>query len=46
MFQKTSYILFYYNTLNANVDITINGVNIDTVWVVKFLGVLIDEKLN
>ena len=34
------------NTLSANIDITINGVNIDRVRVAKFLGLLIDEKLN
>ena len=39
-------MLFGNNTLSANIDITINGVNIDRVWVAKFLGVLIDEKLN
>ena len=43
---KTSYMLFGNNTLSANIDITINGVNIDRVRVAKFLGVLIDEKLN
>ena len=39
-------MLFGNNTLSANIDITINGVNIDRVRVAKFLGVLIDEKLN
>ena len=34
---KTSYMLFGNNTLSANVDITINGVNIDRVRVAKFL---------
>ena len=43
---KTSYMLFGNNTLSANIDITINGVNIDRVRVAKFLGVFIDEKLN
>ena len=43
---KTSYTSFGINALSANIDITINGVNIDRVRVVKFLGVLIDEKLN
>ena len=43
---KTSYMLFGNNTLSGNIDITISGVNIDRIWVAKFLGVLIDEKLN
>ena len=43
---KTSYMLFGNNSLSANIDIKINGVNIDRVRVAKFLGVLIDEKLN
>ena len=41
---KTSYMLF--GNLNAQVDIAINGISIDRVRVAKFLGVLIDEKLN
>ena len=43
---KTSYMLFGNNSLSTNIDITINGVNIYRVRVAKFLGVLIDEKLN
>ena len=46
MFRKQVTCYFGNNTLSANIDITINGVNIDRVRVVKFLGVLIDEKLN
>ena len=41
---KTSYMLFV--NLNAQFDITINGISISRVRVAKFLGILIDEKLN
>ena len=41
---KTSYMLF--GNLNAQFDIAINGISINRVRVAKFLGVLIDEKLN
>ena len=41
---KTSYMLF--GNLNAQFDITINGISISRVRVAKFLGILIDEKLN
>ena len=41
---KTSYMLF--GNLNAQFDIVINGISINRVHVAKFLGVLIDEKLN
>ena len=41
--------LIYYNmlfgNLNARMDITINGINIDRGHVTKFLGVLIAKKL-
>ena len=41
---KTSYVLF--GNLNAQFDIAITGISINRVRVTKFLGVLIDEKLN
>ena len=34
---KTSYMLFGNNTLSANIDITINGVNIDRDGLSSFL---------
>ena len=39
-------MLFCSNTLSVNIDITINGVHIDRVLVAKFLGVLIDDRLQ
>ena len=41
---KTNYMLF--GNLNAQFDITINGISISRVHVAKFIGILIDEKLN
>ena len=41
---KTSYMLF--GNLNAHFDIAINGISINRVRVAKFLGILIDQKLN
>ena len=41
---NTSYMLF--GNWNAHFDIAINGISINRVRVAKFLGVLIDEKLN
>ena len=41
---KTSYMLF--GNSNADFDIATNGISINRVRVAKFLGVLIDEKLN
>ena len=35
-----------FGNLNAQVDVTTNGINIDGMCVVKLLGVLIYEKLN
>ena len=35
-----------FGNLNAQFDITINGISISRVRVAKFLGILIDEKLN
>ena len=46
MFKKTSYVLFCSNTPSVNIDITINRVHIDRVLVAKFLGVLIDDRLQ
>ena len=43
---KTNFILFGNRKYNGDVDIKINGINIERVYVTKFLGVLIDHKLN
>ena len=43
---KTNFILFGNRKYNGVVDIKINGINIERVYVTKFLGVLIDHKLN
>ena len=43
---KTNFILFGNRKYNEDIDITINNVKIDRVYVTKFLGVLIDSNLN
>ena len=43
---KTNFILFGNRKHNEDIDITINNVKIDRVYVTKFLGVLIDSNLN
>ena len=43
---KTNFILFGNRKQNEDLDITINNVKIDRVYVTKFLGVLIDSNLN
>ena len=43
---KTNFILFGNRKHNEDVDITINNVKIDRVYVTKFLGVFIDSNLN
>ena len=43
---KTNFILFGNRKYNGEVDIKINGINIERVYVTKFLGVLIDHQLN
>ena len=44
---KTNYMIFTTkNKLNHNVDISVNNVLIERVYVTKFLGVQIDPKLN
>ena len=43
---KTNFILFGNRNYNGEVDIKIDGINIERVYVTKFLGVLIDHKLN
>ena len=43
---KTNFILFGNRKHNEDVNITINNVKIDRVYVTKFLGVLIDSNLN
>ncbi len=43
---KSNFILFGNRKHNEDVDITINNVKIDRVYVTKFLGVLIDSNLN
>ena len=35
-----------FDKLNTQVDITINGINFNPVFMAKFVVVLIDEKLN
>ena len=43
---KTNFILFGNKKQTGDVHITINNVKIDRVYVTKFLGVMIDHKLN
>ena len=43
---KTNFILFGNKKQTEGVHITINNVRIDRVYVTKFLGVMIDHKLN
>ena len=43
---KTNFIIFGNKKQTKNVDILINGEKIDRVYVTKFLGVIIDHKLN
>ena len=43
---KTNYMLFSNCKINSDLIITINNVNIDRVYVTKFLGVYIDHNLN
>ena len=43
---KTNFILFGNRKHNEDIDITINNVKIDRVYVTQFLGVLIDSNLN
>ena len=43
---KTNFILFGNKKQTEDVHITINNVRIDRVYVTKFLGVMIDHKLN
>ena len=43
---KTNFILFGNRKYNGKVEIKINGINIERVYVTKFLGVLIDHQLN
>ncbi|KAK0133338.1 RNA-directed DNA polymerase from mobile element jockey [Merluccius polli] len=43
---KTKLMLFGKNTTDTQVNITIDGVNIEKVSEIKFLGVIIDEKVN
>lgn len=43
---KTNFIIFGNRKFNENLRITINEFEIERVYVTKFLGVLIDHKLN
>ena len=43
---KTNFIVFSKKSVSCQFDIKINGINIDRVYVTKFLGVLVDSKLN
>ena len=43
---KTNFMIFSNCTIRENIKIRINNYVIDRVHVTKFLGVLIDEKLN
>lgn len=43
---KTNYMLFTNYSKTTNIDIKIDNTTIDRVYVTKFLGVLIDDKLS
>ena len=43
---KTHFILFTNKNITSTLNVNINNVNIDRVFHTKFLGVLIDHKLN
>lgn len=43
---KTHFMNFTNSTIKSDLNIYINNVGIDRVQVTKFLGVVIDEKLN
>ena len=43
---KTNYMLFTNCCINSNIDIKIDDKSFDRVYSSKFLGVLIDHKLN
>ena len=43
---KTNYMIFSNHNINPDVKVSINEVNLERVYVTKFLGVFIDHKLN
>ena len=43
---KTKFMLFSNHNKNTQVQIQVNGVDIDRVYENKFLGVIIDDKIN